>query len=96
MDEIAEGFSDPRFSRKSLHGMLLKEFLNAGGTAVHLGPIAVELNETQTQAKASVTASFPGAFLETTLKVTELRFELDYVLEEDEWRIEAQTNSASE
>ena len=96
MDEISEAFSDPRFTRKSLHGMLLREFLNGGGTAVHLGPISIELGENQDRATAAVAATFPGAFLETTLKATELGFELEYALEEDGWRILAQTNSASD
>ena len=96
MDEIAESFSDDQFTRKSLHGMLLREFLNGGGTAVHLGPIVVQVDPTGTTAAASVSASFPGAFLETTLKATELHFELDYVLENDSWRIVGQRNSAAE
>ena len=96
MDEIAESFSDNQFTRKSLHGMLIREFLNGGGTAVHLGPIDVQVNPEGHTATASVTASFPGAFLETTLKATELHFDLDYILENDHWRIAAQRNSAAE
>ncbi len=95
MDEIAVEFSDPAFTRKALHGMLLREFLNGGGTAVHLGPIDVTVNESVPSATAVVTASFPGAFLETTLKATELRFELNYAIEEGSWRIFGQRNNTS-
>ena len=96
MDEISESFADPRFSRKSLHGMLLREFLNGGGTAVHLEEVDVVLEPDERTATVSVVASFPGAFLETTLKATKLMFTLDYALEGDEWRIVSQINSASE
>ena len=96
MDEISEDFTDPRFTRKGLHGMLLRELLNGGGTAVHLGPIEVDVSEDRLQASAWVTATFPGAFLETTLKATELSFELGYRLEDGDWKIVSQSNSAND
>ena len=92
MDEIAMEFTDPSFSRKSLHGMLLREFLGSGGSAVHLGDISVHLAPSQTNATATVTAEFPGSFFEARLESATVEFHLDYTLEDDEWRIRAQQN----